>query len=185
MPDVSCTVSDEELVWLSHRLSRILRHDPRSVGLELDRFGWTDIDELCNRSGIPRDIIHILVERNSRYEVSDDGTRIRACHGHSVDVEYDNNVTPPDVLYHGTGAVGYTGICESGSILPMRRAMVHLSSSVERAREIGSKRKGDLVIIRVDARSMSDDGYEFYLTADDVYLVSEVPSRYMEKMESS
>ncbi len=88
-------------VRLSKRLSRILRH--RRV-IPRDGHGWYLIDDVEKLGGMDRATVLRVAGSNGRYEVSEDGTRIRAYHGHSIDIEYENEVEPPEHLYHGTSA---------------------------------------------------------------------------------
>ena len=153
----------------SRLMSRILRHYPERYGVSLDHDGWASVEELGRGSGLAAERIIHIAETNIRYELSPDGRRVRALHGHSVDVGYGDPVSPPDVLYHGTSRENLEGIMASGAILPMRRTMVHLSVSTERAEEVG-RRHGEPVVISVDARRMAEDGFEFFLSGDGVYL---------------
>ena len=161
----------------SRLMSRILRHCPENYRVALDHEGWASVEELSRGSGLSVDRIVRIAETNTRYELSPDGRRIRALHGHSVDVGYGEPVSPPDVLYHGTSRGNLEAIMASGAILPMTRTMVHLSVSVTRAEEVG-RRHGEPVVISVDARRMVEDGFEFFLSGDGVYLAERVPSGY-------
>ena len=161
----------------SRLMSRILRHCPERYGVSLDHDGWASVEELGRGSGLPIERIIHIAETNTRYELSPDGGRIRALHGHSVDVGYGEPVSPPDVLYHGTSKENLEAIMASGAILPMRRTMVHLSVSTERAEEVG-RRHGEPVVISVDAGRMAEDGFEFFLSGDGVYLTERVPTGY-------
>ena len=171
------TARDDPDVRDSRLMSRILRHCPERYGVNLDHEGWASVEELGRGSGLPIERVIHIAETNTRYELSPDGRRIRALHGHSVDVGYGEPVSPPDVLYHGTSRENLEGIMASGAILPMRRTMVHLSVSTERAEEVG-RRHGKPVIISVGAMRMAEDGFEFFLSGDGVYLTERVPMGY-------
>lgn len=170
---------------LSKRLSYVLRHDPASVDLELDGAGWAPVDELLDalaEDGVDIDTerLHSLVARSPkrRFELDDTGQRIRACYGHSVDVDPSHApVTPPDVLYHGTHPPALERILEAG-LRPMGRRQVHLSTDVGTARQVGSRR-GRPVILRIDAAAMHRAGHRFRQAAPGVWLVDEVPPRYL------
>ena len=107
----------KKLTRLGKFISLILRHKPEMIGIELDRNGWANVDELINginRSGdvengkeerINFEILEEIVRNNSkkRYEFNEDFTKIRACQGHSIDVDLElKAVKPPKILYHGT-----------------------------------------------------------------------------------
>ena len=111
-------------VRTSKFLSLVLRHQPDVIGLQLDENGWADIDTLISavqQSGrsIDRARLMIVVEQNDkqRFAISEDGTRIRASQGHSIDVKLGlESAIPPDVLFHGTVAKFLTSIFASSGV---------------------------------------------------------------------
>lgn len=171
---------------LSIFISLLLRHKPEVIGLTLDLHGWAEVDgllEKINASGryhIDRAILDEIVRTDSkqRYSFSDDGTKIRANQGHSipVDVELEKAV-PPALLYHGTGERFVAGIMREG-LKPMSRLYVHLSKDEVTAKKVGS-RHGNPVVLTVDAKKMTEDGYSFYLSANHVWLTKNVPTKYL------
>lgn len=161
----------------SRRMSLILRHRPADFRVTLDAHGWTTVEELSRGSGLPVGRILEIAENNTRYELSDDRLKVRALHGHSVHVAYEDVVEPPNILYHGTSSVNLELILESGSILPMGREKVHLSGGIEKATDV-AKRRGSPMIIAIDAHRMHVDGHIFYLSRDGIYLVDRVPVNY-------
>ena len=110
----------------SRRMSLILRHRPADFRVTLDAHGWTTVEKLSRGSGLPVGRILEIAENNTRYELSDDRLKVRALHGHSVHVAYDDVVEPPSILYHGTSEANLERILESGSILPVSPAAVPL-----------------------------------------------------------
>ena len=87
-------MSDKAIIRTSKFLSLILRHEPERVGLELDRAGWASVSELLeavNRHGVALtldQLRHIVaISDKKRFAFSDDGTRIRASQGHSLEVD--------------------------------------------------------------------------------------------------
>src|SRR4051812_45627034 len=103
-------MSDEQTQRISKFLSLVLRHKPDDIGIALDSAGWVDVDVLLSAMaahgrGITVDALKHVVETSDkkRFALSDDGRRIRASQGHSVEVELGYEpATPPDVLFHGT-----------------------------------------------------------------------------------
>lgn len=174
-------------VKLSKRLSYHLRHDPAAAGVELDAQGWTDVDELLAGLGdVGREALEEVVARSEkqRFELSEDRRRIRARYGHSVRVDPAHDARqPPDVLYHGTSR-RHLGTIRQQGLRRMGRQRVHLSERVEEARTVG-RRHGDPVVLQVDARRMDADGYAFSEATDGVWLVDEVPPRYLDLTEPS
>src|SRR6266436_2517675 len=103
-------MTDKEIIRTSKFLSLILRHEPERVGLKLDNAGWVEVNELLeavNRHGVSLSIEQLkqIVATNDkkRFAFSQDGLKIRASQGHSVEVflQYEAQ-TPPEFLYHGT-----------------------------------------------------------------------------------
>ncbi len=169
---------DSERIRMSHRLSKCLRHNP---SLRRDGEGWSCVTDVSKATGLTEEDVVSTAESNSRYELSDDRKMVRALHGHSVHVTYGDPVDPPELLLHGTSASAWNLIQKSGAILPMKRCMVHLTTSIEKAMDVAGRRDDGegQVILTVDAQAMQADGYEFYLSGDGIYLVCEVPVKYV------
>ena len=121
-------------------IALILRHNPSVIGITLDEHGWADADELISKLGITRYFLEEIVrlDNKQRYTFNEDGKRIRANQGHSVDVDVElEKAVPPSVLYHGTGEKFVASIDETG-LLPKSRLYVHLSSDYNTAVTVGS-----------------------------------------------
>lgn len=174
------------LTNLSKFLSFVLRHKPDSVGLTLDSNGWAGIDELlgkCRAHGKPltREILEAIVATSpkQRFAISEDGQRVRASQGHSIEVElgYEPAV-PPEWLFHGTVTASIPAIRAEG-LKKMSRHHVHLSPDLTTARTVGMRR-GKPVLLKIAAKRMHDDGHVFYLSANGVWLTERVPPEYIE-----
>lgn len=171
---------------ISRKLSYWLRHKPSSIGITIEKNGWTPLDILIKKSGFTLEDIKIVVENNDkkRFSFNDDLTKIRANQGHSIGIEMEfDKVTPPKFLYHGTSKRNIPSILKNG-LDKMNRDYVHLSKDIETAEIVAKRRKGDIVIFKVFAGKMKFDkfpnGYEFYLSENGVYLVDNVPHQYLE-----
>lgn len=167
----------KQLEKLSKFLSLVLRHKPDEIGLELDCHGWAIIDDLiiasC-RKGIEfdRDTLMTVVHQSDkkRFAVSEDGARIRANQGHSVNVDLNlQPKIPPNVLLHGTATRFLDSILDTG-LSKMERHHVHLTESKASAIQVGS-RYGKAVLLQIDAKAMSEQGHVFYKTDNGVWLV--------------
>jgi putative RNA 2'-phosphotransferase len=170
-------------VRVSKFLSRHLRHRPEDIGLTLDDGGWVDVDELlaaCARRGVhlTRAELEHVVEQSDKQRFALVRNRIRANQGHSVQVDLGlTKQRPPSVLYHGTVAASLDAIRAEG-LKPMGRHDVHLSSDVDTARRVGARR-GKPVVLAVQAEAMHQAGYEFRVSDNGVWLVAEVPPRFL------
>lgn len=129
------------------------------------------------------DILEEIVrtDEKERYSFNEDKTLIRANQGHSIPVDVElEKVEPPEELWHGTGEKYVSSIDEIG-LIRKSRLYVHLSKDKETAVKVGS-RHGKPVIYTVKAREMYQDGYEFFLSKNGVWLTKEVPVKYLEKI---
>jgi len=170
---------------ISKFLSYVLRHHPEAVGLQLDENGWVSLNLLvdaCNAKGQEMtrgQVIDVVnTSEKKRFALSEDGQRIRASQGHSVEVDlaYEEKA-PPMVLYHGTVAKFLQPIQAEG-LKKMARHHVHLSEDVETAERVGMRR-GRPVVLRVDADEMAAAGHRFYQSANGVWLTEHVPAKYI------
>lgn len=171
-------------VSISKFLARILRHQPQAAGLTLDHQGWAEVDHVlaavtAKVGSFNFQQLAELVETNDkrRYMLSEDGRRIRAAQGHSVAVDLNlEPESPPPLVYHGTEASFLQPIMEAG-LAKGRRHHVHLSADIETALKVGNRRSGGTVVLQVRSGDMS--GYEFYLSANGVWLTEFVPPEFL------
>lgn len=166
-----------DIINKSRKLAFLLRHDRNYA---FDEHGWRKVSDLVEYHGFTMDELYEIVETNNkqRFEFSDDKKLIRARQGHSiaVDVELEKKL-PPDILYHGTAVESVESILSLG-IESRSRLHVHLSARIETAINIG-KRHGTPVVVMVDAKRMSEDGFVFYQSRNGVWLTSDIPSKYL------
>ncbi len=109
-------------------VSMILRHHPEEAGVILDDHGWTDVGDLIAkvslRYPLTEESLHEIANSSDkqRYEFSSDGKRVRAVHGHSVDVDLEYvEEKPPNTLFHGTAEKYLKSIEEKGIIKKSRQ----------------------------------------------------------------
>jgi putative RNA 2'-phosphotransferase len=172
---------------ISKKLSYVLRHRPESVGIELDEAGWVPVDVLLAalaRSGaaLSRAKLEQVVATNDkkRFAFSEDGSMIRAVQGHSVPVALGHPAAePPDLLYHGTVERFLPDILRDG-LKPGARHDVHLSPDEATARRVGARR-GEAVILIIQAGAMHRDGHVFRVADNGVWLTPHVPPRYIQQ----
>lgn len=170
---------------ISKFLSLVLRHAPEAVGLSLDENGWVKVEDLrkaCTAHGKTFTVAELeeIVATNDkkRFSFDETKTKIRANQGHSLDVEIEfEKKTPPEILYHGT-AEKNVGVIFANGLRKMKRHHVHLSADTETARKVGA-RYGNPVIFEVDTTAMLAENYEFFISANGVWLTDEVPSKFL------
>lgn len=170
---------------ISRFLSLVLRHKPETIGIKLDKAGWVDVDVLLAQLAkhnkiVTREELESIVTENDkkRYVLSEDGLRIRAAQGHSIDVDLGlKSEVPPLVLYHGTVEKFLKPIRKEG-LQKMNRHHVHLSKDQETATKVGTRR-GEAIILQVAAKHMHNDGHKFFISDNGVWLTDHVPVSYI------
>ena len=168
-------------------LSLVLRHQPQTIGLTLDAQGWAEINRLLaaapERLRLTRERLERIVAENDkkRFQISDDGARIRAVQGHSIAVELEYEpVAPPQTLYHGTATRYLKAILAQG-LRPGARRHVHLSPDVETARKVGA-RHGVPAILEVAAGRAHGAGQQFYQAANGVWLTEPLAAAFLTRL---
>ncbi|MHA1681467.1 MAG: RNA 2'-phosphotransferase [Promethearchaeota archaeon] len=175
----------EKIVWISKKMSFLLRHGAIREGVPISPGGWVEITDLLEylnknnrRVAITGEEVRVVVEKNDKQRFTINNGRIRANQGHSIAVNLDLKPRePPPILFHGTSIKFLKPILKSG-LKPMNRNHVHLSKDVKTATEVGA-RHGKPIVLIIAAGTMHDDGFCFYLSENGVWLVDHVPSRYI------
>ncbi|WP_248896642.1 RNA 2'-phosphotransferase [Haloplanus halobius] len=181
-------LSADRRTRLSKFLSGALRHFPDDVGLSLDDQGWVAWADLVaavrdHYSWADADAVAAVVATDPKGRFEREGDRIRAAYGHSVDVTLEPTDAPvPDCLYHGTATENADAIEDEG-LKPMGRQQVHLSASVEDAREVGRRHAPDPVVFAVDAASLVADGHRVTKRGRQTYTVDRVPPAYLSRLD--
>ncbi len=168
---------NEYIIKKSCRLAYLLRHNELSA-LELG--GWRSVDSLIHEDLFTIEELRNIVGNDSkgRFEFNPDKTKVRALYGHSVPIELNLEYSePPHVLYHGTSIEACKSILREG-IKPRARNFVHLTSDIITAQQTGM-RHGEPVVIQINAKKMVVEGYKFYNPTKKIWLVSEVPLRFV------
>ena len=174
---------------LSVYLSYLLRHRPDEIGLSMDEHGWVDVQELIDKINaggeytLDTDRLEGIVtsDKKGRYRFNEDGTRIKACQGHSIEwviPELDWR-EPPQFLYHGTTAEAYEMILASGGISRMSRHAVHMQAEAKKAWQSAKRWKKTPVVLEIDARRMFEDDIAFGVTENEVWCCEAVPKEYI------
>lgn len=175
-------------VILSKLCSKILRHQADKYGLHIDKEGFADINELQT---ILNDIfgnvqlsdIYYIVQSDSKQRFGIIGNKIRCHQGHtldSVDISFSKQ-QPPDILYHGTSSDFIESIKDKG-LIPKKRHHVHLITDIAVAKENAiryAKSDGKVVILKINAKKMFEDGIDFFVSDNNVWLAKTVPTDYI------
>ncbi len=176
-----------DYVKLSKEVSYALRHAPWEYELELDEKGFVPIDQLLHSLNasheydreITKEDLEYIVKHSDKKRHEIVGDKIRALYGHSTPIKIEKTPgIPPDVLYHGTAKRFLDSIMKDG-LLPMERQYVHLSVDTDVANLVGKRRDANPAILEIDAKSASNDGVEFYIGNDKVWLCDKVPAKYI------
>lgn len=177
--------NEKQIKSISKFLSLVLRHQPDTIGVQLDENGWVEIQTLIEKfpkeHQLDKEVLEYVVANNDkqRFAFNENKTKIRANQGHSVTVDLALNPTqPPEYLYHGT-VVDFLEAIHKEGLKKMSRQHVHLSQDQETAIKVGSRR-GKPIILTVRTGAMANDGHEFYLSDNNVWLIDRVPAKYIE-----
>jgi len=180
-------MSDRELNSISRMMAGTLRHFPDRFDLKMDEHGWVNMLDLVDAFRDAREDLHWLRPRHvqaivesdekGRYEIDDE--MIRATYAHSVDITLDLPTHDiPEHLYFPAPQEEINRLLEDG-IKATDRRYVHLSKTYKNAFEAGSGRSDAPSIIEVDVRAAEKDGLQIMHAASTVYLIDEVPSKYL------
>ena len=176
---------------LSKYLSLVLRHQPQVLGILLDKEGWALVEDLLQKmqqKGMQVDLpkLQEVVATNDkqRFAFNADGTKIRASQGHSIPVELGlQPIAPPSLLYHGTARQHISSILKEG-LQRRSRQYVHLSADTATAVRVG-QRHGEPVVLLVKSGRMHELGYQFYPSANGVWLTESVPAQFLEVLRQT
>ena len=176
-------MDNRDVEHLSKMLSLMLRHRPEEFGVEVDRYGYADLDDVLDAlqdrtpSVTMEDVEHLVYEaEKQRFEI--ENGRIRARYGHSIPIEIDREpVEPPEFLYQEVFEEDLASVKREG-LIPYDRQYVHLSFDPHREVRRGRQR-GPQVVVRVRAREAHDAGLKFYDCGPTI-LTAEVPPAFLD-----
>lgn len=180
-------LNDEQTERLGRFISGALRHFPDDLGLAMNQHGWVGVDVFVDAmitrykwSNKEKLFSIIESDEKGRYELK--GNKIRARYGHSVDVDldYDENTLPE--LYYGASREEVDILLEKG-IRPMKQRYVHLSTSVEKAKEVAKIHSEDPVLLAINAQEAQNDGVTMLSATENIVLAEEIPPQYLSLMQ--
>jgi putative RNA 2'-phosphotransferase len=173
---------------LGRLVAGALRHFPDDLGLAMDPRGWVDLVALS-------DVIHerhrwadsnmlvALVESDpkKRYEITND--KIRARYGHSVNVDLDHPENTLPSLYYGANEEEADRILEVG-LKSVSQRYVHLSTTPEKAWQVGTFRTGNPKVIQIDSAAAKENGIRMMTVNEDIVLSEPIPSIFLSTLPS-
>lgn len=175
-----------DYIKLNKEISYALRHAPWEYQLELDNEGWVPVSQLIDalnqniewKDVTEQDIQNIINKFDKkRFEINEN--KIRALYGHSVPFKIEKTpIKPPDILYHGTTNEAYKRIIVNG-LLPQSRQYVHLSLTMDVAKQVGLRRCKEPVILVVNAGKAYKEKIKFYKGNEFVWLADKIPPKYI------
>jgi len=192
-------------VRISKSLSWILRHGAQKEGLPIDDDGYIDVDVVLghrNFRGVSLEVIRSVVENNDKKRftlVFSDETmkwKIKANQGHTLKVDAlelqplsDSDIkTNYANIIHGTNLKSWDSIKSSGGLSRMARNHIHLSPGEPGDEKVVSgMRASSNVWIYVDAIAAINDGFQFFLSPNNVILTPGdkggfLPLKYLQKV---
>ena len=173
--------------FISKKMSYALRHNPGKYGLKLDEYGYTDLNQFLKamnrihhfQPSLTKERIENIMAHADKERFKIKNGQICALYGHSIPgIIKHPAATPPAVLYHGTARRFIPSIKKLG-LLPMQRQYVHLSTDVQTAKQVGSRHDDHPVILTIDTQKTVIDEIHFYFGNNQVWLVDELPSKYI------
>jgi putative RNA 2'-phosphotransferase len=195
---VAALLTPEARSKASRFLSGSLRHSHHQ--LPMDQHGYTptaDLLQAMQNRGLlstPEEFLEVVFhDEKGRFEFSPDshdeegivfeGSRLRACSGHSVEVNLDlEPFQPAGPLYFGTVIDALPRILAEGMTWGTRRhiRLVHTENAA-RAVAIGRGKAGP-VVFRINAEAMAANGHAFYRANNDEVLVTSIPAAFIERV---
>lgn len=164
----------------SKYISYLLRHAPEKANLTMSEQGWVSVNQLLKNTDLLMSELEEIVANNNkkRFEFNEDKSEIRARQGHSIKIDLGlEEKVPPLFLYHGTAKKNFYDIWLNG-LIKMKRHHVHLSPDKETAVNVG-QRHGKPLVLKISTKEMYDNGFKFYQTENNVWLVDVVPVQYI------
>lgn len=172
---------------ITRSLAFMLRHQPDQFDLELDKYGYADLDEvvraLNEKVGEPveaADVEEAVHSSGPRYEI--DGDKIRALYGHSIAVDPGSTAKPPEILYVAIPE-GDVDRAQRFGLRGGRRRFLHLALSQDQAIESGRRMARDYTVLSIQALDAWEEGVNFY-DRNSLWLAEEVPTHLLDIEET-
>ena len=169
---------------LTRKLAYMLRHQPEEFDVEVDKFGFADLEDVLDAlseefdEDIEEEEVAAAIEAGDRprYEIVDGN--IRALYGHSIKVDPGEPTEPPEELYLGMGSRDADRATRNG-LNAGRRNFLHLATSEEDAMEMGRRAAPEYAVVTIFARDAWEDGVSFY-DRKALFLSDAIPTEHLE-----
>jgi len=169
---------------LTRKLAYMLRHQPDEFDVEVDKFGFADLEDVLDAlseefdEDIEKEEVSeaIAAGDRPRYEIVDG--KIRALYGHSIKVDPGEPTEPPEELYLGMGSRDADRASRSG-LSAGRRRFLHLATSEDDAKEMGRRAAPEYTVVTVFAHDAWEDGVSFY-DRKALFLSDAIPTEHLE-----
>ncbi len=169
---------------ITRSLAYMLRHQPEKFDVEVDAYGFADVDEviraLNERLGesVVLEDVEAAVESGDRVRYEIQGNTIRALYGHSIPVEPGKSSKPPELLYLAIPSRDAERAQRFG-LRGGRRRFVHLALSESDARDAGRRASREYTVLTIRALDAWEEGINFY-DRRSLFLAEEVPTHLIE-----
>ena len=171
------------IVYISKLLSLMLRHRPDEFGLQVDRYGFADLDAVL-RAFQDRDSTFTLEDiekvvydgEKQRFEIVEN--RIRARYGHSLSIDLGLDPSePPEFLYKGVDSADVERLLSEG-LTPDDRDYVHLSFDADVAARLSARPGRRGAVICISATRAHQAGVHFYDCGPTI-LTKHIPGEFL------
>jgi len=184
-------MNEHELNRIGRIMAGVLRHFPDKFGVEMDRHGWVNIDELVEQMRSQKERLHwvkpyhlvaiVATDPKGRYQI--DGELVRATYGHSLELDLDLPTDHvPDKLFYPVTEEELDMVLERG-LQPTDRQKVHLSSTYENAMSAGMRRAEAPIVLVVDAAKAREAGCVIAQAGKTVFVTDGVPSEFLSRAD--
>ncbi len=172
------------IVYISKLLSLMLRHRPDEFGLQVDRYGFADLDAVL-RTFQDRDSTFTLEDiekvvydgEKQRFEIVENRIRARYGHSFSIDLGLDPS-EPPEFLYKGVDSADVERLLSEG-LAPDDRDYIHLSFDADVAARLSARPGRRGAVIRIAATRAHQAGVHFYDCGPTV-LTKHIPGEFLD-----
>ena len=172
------------IVHISKLLSLMLRHRPDEFGLQVDRYGFADLDAVLsafqdrNSTFTLEDIEKVVYDgEKQRFEIVENRIRARYGHSFSIDLGLDPS-EPPEFLYKGVDSADAERLLSEG-LAPDDRDYVHLSFDADVAARLSARPGRRGAVIRIAATRAHQSGVHFYDCGPTV-LTKHIPGEFLD-----